>query len=1051
MTPRDNHSLVTECGIVFRVIQRLNSVISHSLLPKHFPNNFKDQFPCQTLHDHSQHEPDTIDIHLVVALTATDGFGYDANIIPSISRSSFSSQCFQIHRAIRMFPEKGAAYQRIRGVVGKALASFLKEEGESSSMSVVEYQRSQGVAYAAIAYKLAKLIFGKLTEKSISFSANLVWTVMGQQTDHLFVWTSGGSSVAVAGEWDNWTPHNLTKLDPLGLFYVCRITGLKPGETYRYLYLINGQWTADTNKNAKFETKSILPGRPPYNYFTAVAFPHNITKSFAELFYTISSNIRFYSRQLDRELALVNIPIGNLVPESANRVISNSIHNYIDSDEPRDQAHVTFQNAQRYISAQWESHENSLAKTFQDAGYETDVPCFNYAHTFANTATQFDMGINALDPFRKTAKILKYEWETTMVVNYVPEEKTATYPPHLKLRSDQVESDPQIFNGFRLADSVIVIGASKNKVALKIVDFAFGSPDEAYSGTMRDITLKNKELRRAKKNLYAEPNVGDLENFWFSDEMFAHQQFSGTNPSTIRSLASREDGDQNDRWYERFVESAREQKVDGMFKEALGDRQFLFVQDLSFYQDQVGLKRTKTSKGYFFTSGAPAAGEAGSKYAVASVGLFHLEESGKLHPIAIVIDWRGHTDDRTMGESLCLWNKRKNSSVKDHDQEHDWPWRYAKTALQTSDWLSHEVGSHLVHTHFVEEAVIVAAHRAFQSAHPVFRLLSTHWNTTLSINYGARTVLVPNVVSPLVGMTAEQLEKVMNWEYYHHFDWQKRYVPEDLKARGFTDLDDPRFKNYSYGRNIVRLWSVIREFVYDSLKVHYTQNKVVSDRLVRIDSQVRNWSREMRRKPESGATEVEGKEEYEVEESDADRQRDQNKTGGGGMTSFPVIETFDQLVDAVTMCIHIASTQHTAVNYLQKFYLSFVVNRPPCLFYPPPTHLERLKAFDEEDLIRSLPINRWPAEWLLASHLPDLLSYKVSSDQSLIGFAQNVKAHADIAGDIRQQETATNFLTGLYKLNVEFLKMSEENDQLGKHHMDYTVLAPQVTANSILI
>jgi len=86
------------------------------------------------------------------------------------------------------------------------------------------------------------------------------------------------------------------------------------------------------------------------------------------------------------------------------------------------------------------------------------------------------------------------------------------------------------------------------------------------------------------------------------------------------------------------------------------------------------------------------------------------------------------------------------------------------------------------------------------------------------------------------------------------------------------------------------------------------------------------------------------------------------------------------------MCIHIASPQHTAVNYLQEYYQSFVVNKPPAICHAPPKTLKELLAYQEKDLMAALPINR-PQEWLLAAHLPHLLNSPVAAGQDLPTYA----------------------------------------------------------------
>ncbi len=79
------------------------------------------------------------------------------------------------------------------------------------------------------------------------------------------------------------------------------------------------------------------------------------------------------------------------------------------------------------------------------------------------------------------------------------------------------------------------------------------------------------------------------------------------------------------------------------------------------------------------------------------------------------------------------------------------------------------------------------------------------------------------------------------------------------------------------------------------------------------------------------------------------------------------------------MCIHIASPQHTAVNYLQNFYQAFVPAKPPALYKPLPTSLRELKTMTEPDLIRALPVGR-QRDWLLAALVTWLLSLKTAQE-----------------------------------------------------------------------
>lgn len=272
----------------------------------------------------------------------------------------------------------------------------------------------------------------------------------------------------------------------------------------------------------------------------------------------------------------------------------------------------------------------------------------------------------------------------------------------------------------------------------------------------------------------------------------------------------------------------------------------------------------------------------------------------------------------------------------------------------TSDWIRHNIAVHLCRTHLVEEAVIVAAHRTLPPDHDVFQLLYPHWQKTLSLNAAARASLVPLVIAQLVGVDKDHLYAYLRDEY-RTFDFRGSYVPEDLRRRGFPPerLGEHRYHNYAWARCIHSMWHKIRRYVAAVLALRY--RGADADAQVRADEYVQEWSREMRR-PSSTSPE----------------QQDGGDGGGGGgadMASFPEIGTLDELVDAVTMCIHVASPQHTSVNYLQNYYQAFVVNKPPALYAAPPRNRAELRRYGEDDLVAALPMNR-THDWLLASHVP---------------------------------------------------------------------------------
>jgi hypothetical protein len=452
----------------------------------------------------------------------------------------------------------------------------------------------------------------------------------------------------------------------------------------------------------------------------------------------------------------------------------------------------------------------------------------------------------------------------------------------------------------------------------------------------------------------------------------------------------------------------------------------LFVQDYSYFREATGVSNDEEFHNEVLElAGGKPTGKTASRFACAPVVIFQLHCDGRLHPLAITIDHKGSLDN-----SVTIFNMHltpdDQSGVAEKD---DWPWRYAKTCAQTADWSRHEVAVHLVETHMVEEAIIVATNRTIPEDHILYETLSPHWFRTLALNQAAREVLVPFVIARLAGFgpsvdsKSSRAMKLINWSY-KKFDFQSKYIPADLKKRGFDveALTEEKYRNYPYATDMYLLWGVIHDFVKSVLGTKYK-----CDDDVQKDVHIGDWCKEIQTQ--------------------------------GQISTFPTITTVDQLVDAITMCIHIASPQHTAVNYLQDYYYSFVPAKPPALCAPLPKDLATLKKYTEEDLTAALPIGsegvKWK-DWLLAAQLPELLSYKVENQYNLITYAKslyNVNKNRtnfeDKEWDSKTiKEAAALFYSRLKELDSVFKHVS---DRQTKGTIEYKVLQPEVTAVSILI
>ncbi|KAJ8515588.1 hypothetical protein ONZ45_g7005 [Pleurotus djamor] len=567
--------------------------------------------------------------------------------------------------------------------------------------------------------------------------------------------------------------------------------------------------------------------------------------------------------------------------------------------------------------------------------------------------------------------------------------KDDEYPPHLGIiPPDEARRAWQIFDFVRLFQTV------KGMTRMNIISKCIFAPGPTVK-TMADLEAFNRARHGHSKwlpisTMYNDPNIG-LHHDWYTDVVFAQQFFTGPNPCTIAAAQPR--------WLDRFVDTAKFQRKNEMVDllTSLSADSF-YVLDYSPFRSLMGAKLDEDLLNTH---------ERITKYGCAAVALFFLPPTGILHPLAIILDYKG-----SMEASVTIFNERLDPSDTSVDQASDWPWRYAKFCVQVSDFAYHEVIVHLNNTHLVEEAVIVASNRAFPSGHIVLRLLKPHSQMTLSLNALARTSLIPDVIIPITGYKPEYLLTFLK-ESFAGFEWEGSYVPHDLVKRGFPldKLDDHKFHNYAYARNISEMWKTIRKFVSSVLRnnAYYRD-----DASVAADNGLQAFAHEM------------------------------CSIDGAGMAKFPKeIKTLDQLIDIVTMCIHIAAPQHTAVNYLQQFYQTFPPNKSSALYSPIPTTLDALRAVDEEFLVKSLPVTA-NQDWLLMCQVPYLLSMPVDTAGNIVTYADEAARDEDVV----IAAAGKQFYEDLEGLKVVFRRNSA---QLDNQQIPYDVMNPEEMANGIVI
>lgn len=120
------------------------------------------------------------------------------------------------------------------------------------------------------------------------------------------------------------------------------------------------------------------------------------------------------------------------------------------------------------------------------------------------------------------------------------------FPPHLAIipPADQVGL-LGIFNAMRLADTATLFVRIIPDFILKQIH------DDPMDDTISAVEARNRTLRSEGKDIFAQPNNGDRSD-WYSDAVFAQQQFTGPNPTTIATASPA--------WIQQFQHAADVQK-----------------------------------------------------------------------------------------------------------------------------------------------------------------------------------------------------------------------------------------------------------------------------------------------------------------------------------------------------------------------------------------------------------------------------------------------------------------------------------------------------------
>jgi arachidonate 15-lipoxygenase len=258
-----------------------------------------------------------------------------------------------------------------------------------------------------------------------------------------------------------------------------------------------------------------------------------------------------------------------------------------------------------------------------------------------------------------------------------------------------------------------------------------------------------------------------------------------------------------------------------------------------------------------------------------------------------------------------------------------WGWRIAKLMLQIADGNYHELISHLGRTHLLVEPIVIATHQQLATHHPLYALLTPHFEGTLFINDTAVTSLIDSegtVDKVLAGTLASSLKLTVKSTREFPFSFNESFLPATLEKRG---VNNPKtLPDYPYRDDALLLWDAIHEWVSSYLRIFYSQDSDVVD-----DYELREWLTTLL-SPKGG------------------QMIDIGQTSSSD--PIPSIRTLDYLIDMTTHIIFTSSAQHAAVNFPQSSLMAYMPNMPLAAYRDAPKSTQNLSAEDFLDILPSL-------------------------------------------------------------------------------------------------
>ncbi|SMG00229.1 Arachidonate 15-lipoxygenase precursor [Burkholderia singularis] len=372
------------------------------------------------------------------------------------------------------------------------------------------------------------------------------------------------------------------------------------------------------------------------------------------------------------------------------------------------------------------------------------------------------------------------------------------------------------------------------------------------------------------KALFATIPLPDIANTFHQDSVFAHLRVGGQNPALIQGVSGL---------------PSKFPLTNTQYRQVMGPSDDLGTAALEhrlYLLDYAAL-------GQVATSGPVSKLLTGTGYSYAPIALFAIPKGGtSLVPVAIQCD-----QDPSVNP-IFLPADPSNASAY-------WAWQQAKSVVQGAEENYHEMFVHLSRTHFVSEVFAMATHRNLANTHPLYLLLTPHFEGTLYINESASLILLPPVplgfINTLFAETIPLIEQGVAADRLA-FDFYQHMLPTDLANR---KVDNPAFlPDYPYRDDGLLIWNAIAAWAADYVDVYYQ-----SDSDVTGDYELAAWVNDV--------------------------------ANNGHVKGFVPITSKPQLVNVLTLVIFNASAQHAAINFPQRDLCTYAPALSALLSAPAPT------------------------------------------------------------------------------------------------------------------